>query len=229
MLKPGDRPEAVLFDLDGTLVHSLPDIAESLNELFGEQGWETFDPDAVGGMVGGGIPKLVERALKVRDIAFGEGELQRLAARFRDIYGPRAAKLSRPFPGAIDFLETLKASGIALGVVTNKVEDISRSMLEELGLARFFGVVIGGDTLPTKKPDAAPVLEALKRLKADAGRAVLIGDSPADAGAARNAGVPVVLVSFGYSRVPIQEVEADGLVDSFDELPAALGRLDYAV
>lgn len=229
MLKPGNRPDAMLFDLDGTLVHSLPDIAESLNTLFGEQGWEMFEPDAVGKMVGGGIPKLVERALKARNVSFDDDKLHQLAARFRDIYGPRAAKLSRPFPGVVDFLESLKAADIALGVVTNKVEDISRSMLEELDLARFFGVVIGGDTLPTRKPDPETVLEALRQLKADRSRAVMIGDSPADASAARNAGVPVVLVSFGYTQVPVAEIEADGLVDAFDELPAALERLGYVV
>lgn len=229
MLKSRNRPEAVLFDLDGTLIHSLPDIAESLNALFEEQGWDVFEEEAVGKMVGGGIPKLVERALNARDIAFEQDDLQRLAARFRNIYGPRAAKLSRPFPGVIDFLESLKASSIPLGVVTNKVEDISRAMLENLDLARFFGVVIGGDTLPTKKPDPETVLEALRQLNADPSRAVMIGDSPADAGAARNAGVPVVLVSFGYTQVPVEEIEADGVVDAFGELPAALERLGYVV
>src|SRR5690606_8375017 len=117
----------------------------------------------------------------------------------------------------------------ALGVVTNKVEDISRSMLDELDLTRFFGVIVGGDTLPTKKPDPATVLAALKQLGADAAKAVMIGDSPADSGAARNAGMAVVLVSFGYSRVPIEQVDADGLVHAFDELPAALDRLGYVV
>lgn len=229
MLKPAARPEAVLFDLDGTLIHSLPDIADSLNALFAEEEWEVFEPDAVRQLVGGGIPKLVERALKARDIHFNKDDHERLSARFREIYGSRAAKLSRPFPGVVDFLESLKAKGIALGVVTNKVEDISRSMLEDLDLARYFDVVIGGDTLPTRKPDPATVLEALRRLKADKTRTVLIGDGPPDAGAARNAGVAVVLVSFGYSRVPVEEIDADGLVHAFDELPAALERLGYVV
>lgn len=229
MTKQHTRPDAVLFDLDGTLVHSLPDIAESLNALFAENGWSGFEPDSVGKLVGGGIPKLIERALKARDISCDPDEHQRLSARFRDIYGPRAARLSRPFPGVIDFLDSLRSKDIALGVVTNKVEDISRSMLDELGLAGYFGAVVGGDTLSTKKPEPETVLEALSRLKASPEKAVLIGDSPADAGAARNAGIPVILVSFGYTQVPVREIDADGLVDAFGEIPAALERIGFLV
>lgn len=228
-MKPRQRPGAILFDLDGTLVHSLPDIAESLNALFAEQGWEPFEADAVRKMVGGGIPKLVERALKARSIAFDEGEHERLSARFREIYAPRAAHLSRPFPGVVEFLQTLRDIGVPLGVVTNKPEAITRKMLEALDLSGFFGAVVGGDTLATKKPDPETVLAALEQLGTSPDKAVLVGDSPADAGAGRNAGVPVVLVSFGYSQVPVAEIEADGLVYSFDALPAALERLGYVV
>ncbi|GAB4236558.1 MAG: phosphoglycolate phosphatase [Methyloligellaceae bacterium] len=214
-----------MFDLDGTLVDSVPDIAAALNDLFAEQGWSPFAEEEVRGMVGGGVPKLIERALRARELAVEAERHAALAARFIALYGPRATRQTRPYPGVRAVLEQFAASGTAMAVCTNKPEAITRAMIAELGLGRFFGAFVGGDTLAVKKPAPEPVLEALGQLGCPRSGAVMVGDSGADAKAARAAGLPVVLVTYGYSREPVAQLGADALVDSFCELPRVLSRL----
>jgi len=226
---PTPWPQAVLFDLDGTLVNSLPDIAEALNDLFNERGWSAFSLDEVREMIGGGVPRLIERALIRRNLPSDDEKSGGLAARFLALYSPRATRLTQLFPDAKDLLADLSRSGTKLGICTNKPEEVSRKILDALDVSRFFGAVIGGDTLDVKKPAAGPVHEALRQLNCTAGQAVMVGDSGADSGAARAAGIPVLLVSFGYTQTPVADIDCDGVVDSLGELPAAFevlhGRL----
>lgn len=218
-------PGAVLFDLDGTLAESLPDIAASLNDLMAERGWPVFPEEEIRLMVGGGVPKLIERALKAQDRPHGADDIAPLIPRFMELYTPRAAKLSFLFPGVRELLEAFKAQGVALGVVTNKPEGVSRSMLESFGIADLLGAVVGGDTLPVKKPDAAPINAALETLGVGADQAIMIGDSGVDVAASRAAGIKVVLVSFGYTQTPAADLDADAVIDSFDEIPDVLEML----
>lgn len=218
-------PEAVLFDLDGTLADSLPDIAASLNALMRERGWPPFGAEDVRLMVGGGVPKLIERALRALGDPADTDDIAALAKRFLAIYAPRAARLTKLFPGAQTLLRGLQDQGVALGVVTNKPEAVSRSMLEALGVAGMVGAVVGGDTLPVKKPDARPMLAALDTLGCAPEAAVMIGDSAVDAEAARAAGMALILVTFGYTRKPVDELGADAVVDSFAEVPKVLDAL----
>jgi phosphoglycolate phosphatase len=218
-------PDAVLFDLDGTLADSLPDIAASLNALMRERGWPPFGTEDVRLMVGGGVPKLIERALRALGEPAETDNIAALAKRFLAIYAPRAARLTKLFPGAQTLLRGLQDQGVALGVVTNKPEAVSRSMLEALGVAGMVGAVVGGDTLPVKKPDARPMLAALDTLGCAPEAAVMIGDSAVDAEAARAAGMALILVTFGYTRKPVDELGADAVVDSFAEVPKVLDAL----
>lgn len=222
-------PRAILFDLDGTLVESAPDIADALNLLMGEKGMEEFSIDSVKTMVGGGVALLIERALAANGRAAGAGQAADLVPRFMEIYTPRAADRTRLFPEARAVLETYHERGTGLGVCTNKPEAVTRMILESLGVAHLFGAVVGGDTLSVKKPDPGPVLRALEQLGCHPADGLMVGDSAADANAARAAGVPVILVTFGYTRTPVRELENDGLVDSFAELPRAIGRLEKSL
>lgn len=218
-------PKAILFDLDGTLLHSAPDIADSLNQLMVLEGMPEFPLESVMKMVGGGVSLLVERALATHGRKVDEEAHTALVKRFLEIYTPRAAEKTRLFPGARNVLESYRNDGIGLGVCTNKPESITRSILEALDVAHLFGAVIGGDTLEVKKPDPAPLLEALERLGCGPADGLMIGDSGADANAARAAGLPVILVTFGYTQTPAQNLPNDGLVESFRELPAAVEQL----
>ena len=180
-------------------------------------------------MVGGGVPKLIERALSASRIEADSARHEELVKSFLEIYGARATELTRPFPGAIEVLKKLKDAGTRLGVCTNKPEAVTRAILDDLSFSPLLGAVIGGDTLATKKPDAAPVLAALEILGYGPNEGMMIGDSAVDAGAARAAGIPVILVSFGYTHTPVSEIDADAVIDTFAELPDAIARVTSAL
>ena len=221
-------PRAILFDLDGTLVHSAPDITDTLNILLDQEGLDPFGVEDVATMIGGGVSLLIERALTARDVPWDDDRVAELFTRYVELYVPRAARLTRLFPGVQDVLEHHHGNGVRLGVCTNKPEGVSRSILEALEVSHFFGAVIGGDTLPVKKPDPAPLLAALEKLSCAPADALMIGDSPADANAAKAAGVPVVLVTFGYTRVPVHQLENHGLIDHFSELHGVITSIGAA-
>lgn len=218
-------PKAILFDLDGTLVDSAADMAAALNHVLVQDGFPELSVAAVTRMIGGGIPLLIERAL----VAHGEEATQeRVAAvypRYREAYISRAVEQTRLFPGVADVLQACREKGARLGVCTNKPEEISRVILSGLGVDSLFDVVIGGDTLAAKKPDPAPVLEGLERLKCAPAEGLMVGDSAADANAAKAAAVRAILVTFGYSQDPVRSLPNDGIVESFADLPGAIGRL----
>ncbi|MDA7947562.1 MAG: phosphoglycolate phosphatase [Hyphomicrobiaceae bacterium] len=218
-------PRAILFDLDGTLVHSAPDITDALNILLEQEGIEPFAVEDVTKMIGGGVSLLLERALIAREEERGVDRMTDLFERYVELYVPRAARLTRLFPGVREVLEHHHGNDVALGVCTNKPEAVSRSILEALEVAHLFGAVVGGDTLPVKKPDPAPLLAALKDLACEPAHALMIGDSAADADAAKAAGMPVILVTFGYTRTPVHELESLGIVDHFDELHGMIVKL----
>lgn len=218
-------PQAILFDLDGTLIDSAPDIAAALNLLMGELKLAEFPLQDVTNMIGGGMQLLTERALKARGQAADKERIATLAARFVEIYTPRATDETRLFSGVRDVLERYLNDGVALGICTNKPEGATRMILEALGVAHLFGAVIGGDTLRVKKPDRAPLLAALEILQCGAHCALMVGDSVVDARAARAAALPVILVSYGYARTPVREMDTDGIVDCFAKLPEAVRGL----
>ena len=228
--QPG-RYAALLFDLDGTLVHSLPDMAGALNTLLEELNLPLLPLDEVGRMIGDGIPAFVHRALEIEGARLEAAERDKLAdeaeiiRRFRVHYRARLTRETRPYPGVVETLSRLRDGGWSMAVCTNKAETPAREILDDLGLARFFGGLAGGDTYAAAKPAADPLLGLAEVLGRPRAETVMVGDSPADVGAARNAGMAVVAVSYGYRKVPAEALGADVLIDRFDELPAALGGL----
>jgi phosphoglycolate phosphatase len=217
--------KAVLFDLDGTLVDSAPDLAAALNRLLARAGYPPVALAEVHTMIGDGVAKLVERGFAVHQRVLRPDEIAQFADRFVADYEPNSAIETRPFPGAIEALAELRAAGLALGVCTNKPEGATRAILAALGMDSFFAAVIGGDSVPGRqKPDPEPLREALRRLGVATEAAIMVGDSPNDVAAARAAGLPIVAVRFGYSRVPPDRLGADRLVGHFSELGEALAE-----
>jgi phosphoglycolate phosphatase len=215
----------VVFDLDGTLVDSAPDLAGALNALLREQGLPDIPAASIRDIVGDGAVKMIERGLAAAGKTLDGPLPGQLRERYLEHYRLRLTSETRPFPGVIEVLEALSGAGSKLAVCTNKFTDLSQSILAGLDLSRYFDAVVGGDSLSAQKPDAAPLRAAITRAGGEVGRAVMVGDSITDVGAARAAGVPVILVSFGYSGVPARTLGADLVIDHFDQLLGALDAL----
>ncbi len=203
-------PRIVVFDLDGTLIDSAPDIAAAANAMLREIGREALPLQRIVSFVGNGVPKLVERCL---DATGGRDEagFRAALAIFRRVYDADPATLTRPYPGVPELLEALAGAGFALGICTNKPEAPSRAILEALGLAGRFGAVVGGDTLPVTKPDPAPLHEAVSRL-----------GGGADEATAKAAGLPFLFFTGGYRKKPAEAFEAEFAFDRFEALAAYL-------
>ena len=220
------RFDTIVFDLDGTLVDSAPDLARALNRVLAEEGLPEVEPASVRSMVGEGAARTIARGFAAAGRPIADPPPERLRLRFLDFYADGLADSTRPWPGAVDALEALAAGGRRLAICTNKPEGLSRTLLEALDLARFFRAVLGGDSLPVRKPDPRHLAEAVRRAGGDPARAAMVGDSAADVDAARAAGVPAVVVTFGYTRIPARELGADACIDAFEELIPALSGLE---
>lgn len=218
-------PAVVLCDLDGTLVDSAADLAAALNRLLGEAGRDAVTVEAVRGMVGHGVEKLVRRGFRHAGAALDDADVPAQVARFLALYEADPVAHSRPYPGVVDTLQTLRTAAHPLGVVTNKPQAASEAVLRGLGLDRYFAAVAGGDRFPVRKPDAGHLRGTLELMGAAGAPAVLVGDSSTDAETGRNAGIPVILVTYGYSREPVETLGADRVIARFAELPDALADL----
>ena len=216
------NPKAFIFDLDGTLIDSAPDIAWVTNRLLERHGLASFERDAVRVMIGGGVAKLVERAWRGREIELTPTQANDLAADFIDIYLTRACVETAPFAGAEAALKRCKESAAAVGLCTNKPYCVTAKIVETLGWSEYFGVVVGGDSASAKKPDPAPMKMALSALAAKGADTIMIGDSAVDVGAARSVGARVMLLSHGYSKKPVAALGADWVIDYFDQVQMVL-------
>src|SRR5262249_38384581 len=218
-------PPTVVFDLDGTLVDTAPDLIAALNAVLAREGLSPVAYDTARPMIGGGARTLMERGLAARGRVLTRSEIDRLYADFVTHYADRVADLSRPFPGLEVALDELAGRGFVLTVCTNKLEWLSVRLLEALGLRRRFAAVCGQDTFGVQKPD--PVM--LRRTIAAAGgspeRAVMVGDSLTDIATARAAGIPVIAVDFGYTDAPVVTFAPDPVIPPSDRLPAVVGEL----
>lgn len=209
-----------LFDLDGTLVDSAPDIADAVDIALAAVGRAPLGEDQVRGMIGNGAVRLMHRALTGTRDEDAEPTLHATAyAHFVDAYQPRVYQRTRLFPGVAEVLATLGARGWALGVVTNKPARFTVPLLEQAGIAQHFAVTLCGDSLPTKKPDPAPLLHAAAQVAAPLEKVVMVGDSLADLHAAQNAGVRAICVSFGYhGGADLGAAGAERVIDDFRDL-----------
>lgn len=218
--------DAVVFDLDGTLIHSVPDLTACFNLLLAEEGGRPLDDGEVRLMVGDGVETLIQRGFATAAPRPARAaEVDSLVARFMAFYEASPARYTRCYPGAMDMLTGLRAKGCRLGICTNKPHRATVEVLELLGLSGFFSGVVGAERTSPIKPDPRPLLATLDAMGAEKARAVMVGDSPVDIALARNAGIPVIAVNYGYTRVPPTELGADILIDHLNELPAALARL----
>jgi phosphoglycolate phosphatase len=215
----------VAFDLDGTLVDTAPDLMGTLNTLLIGEGLPPLPVESASFLVGRGGKVMIERGFAAAGEPLDPLRAAVLYDRYISLYRDRIAQESRPFPGLIAALDALEAQGAALAVCTNKRTDLSRALLDALDLTDRFAAVIGADLAPAPKPDARHLLTAIAKAGGDPARALMVGDSNNDVMAARNAGVPVVLVSFGYTEIPVADLDRDILIDHFDQLPAAALKL----
>lgn len=215
----------IAFDLDGTLVDTAPDLIGALNVVLVEQGMAPAPTSAVRQLVGHGLRGMLLRAYAMAGLTITEELVDRLRPRIVEVYRGRIARESRPFPGCLEALAALRARGAKLAVCTNKPSALAELLLDQLDMTRLFDAVVGGDTLPVQKPDAAPLLEAVARAGGDRSRAVLVGDASPDTGAARAAAVPCIVLTFGYNDLPPAELGGDVFIDSYGELAEAVDRI----
>jgi phosphoglycolate phosphatase len=216
----------VVLDLDGTLVDSAPDLADGVNALLERREAEPVGADDVRAFIGGGAVKLIRNAFAARRLPIADGEIDALYREFRAAYDPIASRTTRPYPGVLPTLDRLRATGHRLALCTNKPEGPSRLLLDALFLSSRLDAAVYGDTLPEKKPDPAPILEAIHRAGGRPDDAVMVGDSDADVLGARAAGLPVIAASWGYGVIAAKDLGADVVIDAFAELPDALARVE---
>jgi phosphoglycolate phosphatase len=215
----------IAFDLDGTLVDTAPDLVGTLNLLLQEEGLSPLPLDAARPFIGRGAKWLIERGFQAANAPLPADRAPALFDRFIAHYLAHIADESRPFPGVVAALSDLKAAGAKLAVCTNKRTDLSVALLDALDLGPLFAAVIGADAAPASKPDPRHLETAVAAAGGGLDRALLVGDAATDAGAARAAGTPLVLVSFGYTEIPAKDLAPDILIDHFDQLPDACVRL----
>jgi phosphoglycolate phosphatase len=215
-------PKAILFDLDGTLIDSAPDLATSVNAILAREGLGPLTVEAVRDMIGNGIRKLVERAFTACDVVLDEAELDEHEASMTVIYAHNLTVETLLYPAVRDALDQAQRRGIRLGIVTNKPLGATRAILNHFGIAEAFGAVIGGDQDIPRKPAPEPLWAALRKLDVERDSAVMVGDSAADVAAARAAGLSVIAVGGGYSRTPADALGADRSIPSLAELDDTL-------
>jgi phosphoglycolate phosphatase len=218
--------DAVAFDLDGTLLDTVHDLAAAVNLLLGELGLSPLPVDAVRSMVGKGVADLLAKALtRARGAPPRDGEVADLLPRYGQGYASMLGRQTQLFPGVVAGLNRMREAGFALAVITNKATRFVQPHLAHAGIAGYFDTVVGGDDAVAKKPDAAPLLLAAARLGVAPARMLMVGDSVNDVAAARAAGSPVLVVPYGYNEgAPVQTLAADGIVDSLD---AIAGRIRW--
>ena len=217
---------ALIFDLDGTLIDSAPDLQAAANRMLPPLGRREVDVKEVQLMIGDGVPKLVERCFEATGDIPPQEEFDKHVAAFIKDYEPRSADLTVAFDGAHDVLKSLKDQGIKLSICTNKPYGATMQILEKLELAQYFDIVIGGDTLPgIKKPDPRHLQAALEKMGVDPKESAMVGDNANDVNASHAAGLPVVLLSHGYTKTPTRELGGEAVIDHFSELEEALANL----
>jgi phosphoglycolate phosphatase len=218
-------PPLLVFDLDGTLVDTAPDLIDTLNIVFRREGLPPIPFDGARKLIGGGIKAMIVRGLEAERRPVIADEVERMFADFIDHYSLHLADRSRPFPGLGTALDILGAQQHRFAVCTNKLEWLSLQLLDTLGLTGRFAAICGQDASGILKPDPAMLHRAIAAAGGKAGNAIMIGDSLTDIRTARAAGIPVIAVAFGYSERPVADYGPDYLIDSFDQLPEAVCKV----
>lgn len=217
---------ALLFDLDGTLINSIPDLRIAVNRTLADDGLAAFEDPQIATMVGNGARVLITRAYAAAGAPLADdAACEQALARFLAYYDQAPAAHTHVYEGVFDSLEALRQAGYPMAICTNKPHAPTMEIVAALGLAPFFSVILGAGKIPQLKPDPAPLLAIVSQMGYRPEHAVMIGDSHNDSHAAQAAGMPSVCVTFGYRHGPLEDLGADCLIDHFSELPAALHRL----
>ncbi|MGA2996004.1 HAD-IA family hydrolase [Bradyrhizobium sp.] len=215
----------IVFDLDGTLVDTAPDLINALNFILAREGLPPVPLHAARNMIGAGARKLLERGLELDGRHVSLAELDRLTDDFIAYYAEHIADASRPFDGLEATLDDLTSHDYRFAVCTNKLEWLSRRLLDRLNLSPRFSAICGADTFGVSKPDPAILRQTVARAGAELKSAIMVGDAGPDVGVARRAGVPVICVSFGYTEVPVADLKPDVVIDHMRELRGAIEGL----
>ncbi len=208
----------VVFDLDGTLVDSAPDLIGALNFALGHEHLDPVDMEQLRRLVGHGAKALIERSLKMYAVAKDPERVERMLAHFMGFYAENIARHSTPYPHVIPTLKALIAQGATCVVCTNKPTALANALLNSLDMTHYFKAVCGGDYFENRKPHAEHILKTIAEAQGSADQAVMVGDSITDRDAARASGVPVILVDYGYTDIPAQDLEADEVISDFSTI-----------
>ena len=212
----------VVFDLDGTLVDSAPDLVATLNTVFAQEGLPPVPYYIARNLFGGGARSMIECSLAAEGRRLAAAEMDRLVKEFIEYYASHIADRSRPFPSLEAALDELGARGCRLAVCTNKLEWLSVRLLDALGLSERFVAICGADTFGLRKPHPDFLRRTIARAHGQVAHAVMVGDSISDIATARAAGVPVVAVDYGYTETPVGELGPDRVISALAELPGAV-------
>ena len=217
--------DAIAFDLDGTLIDSVPDVRAAINRLLVSEGRSEVSLEQTLSLVGQGARVMMEQAMTLGGEPPAADALDRMVETYIEFYRRHPADLTTIYPGVIEVLESLAAQGVRMGICSNKPFVMTKLVLKTLGLDRYFDAVTGGDNVPQRKPDGRHVTHTLALMGGRPAHAVMVGDSETDVAAGKDAGLPVIAVTYGYAHVPVAELGADVLIERFSDLPAALDEL----
>ncbi len=217
--------EAIIFDLDGTLIDSVPAVTTALNLTLNEEGLGPLAVSQVKSMVGLGARVMFDMAIEASAGSIPEEEIEGFTERYLAHYMDLPIDQSCVYPGVIEVLAELQATGVLFGICTNKPRVTTDRVIEGLGWKNFFKAIVGPTDVARRKPHADHVLQTVNVIGANVDRTIYVGDSDVDAEAAHNADLPLILVSYGYSQIPVNELDAAAVIDTFADLPTALGNL----
>lgn len=215
----------LVFDLDGTLIDTAPDLVDTLNVVFAREGLPPVPYETARNLIGGGARGMIARGLEADGRPVMPSELDKLFADFVAYYTDHIADRSRPFPGLIEALDDLAARGCRFAVCTNKLERLSLLLLRTLRLDARFAAICGQDTFGIQKPDPEVLRRTIAAAGGDPRRAIMIGDSATDVRTGQAAGIPVIAVDFGYSERPVAEYRPDRLISHYSQLPEAVAAI----
>lgn len=217
-------PPTLVFDLDGTLVDTAPDLLEALDHVLASGGLAAADRSAMRRHAGQGGRAMIEQAYAAQQRTIDAPLMAEMLKRFLDHYRTNIPGLSVPFPGAVEAVERFSAAGWRLAICTNKYDEFATLLMAGLGLADRFHAICGADTFGFRKPDPRHLIETIRLAGGDPGRALMVGDTRTDIDTARNAGIPVVGVEFGYTDRHVREFEPSAIISHFDQLTVLLAE-----
>jgi len=216
---------AVVFDLDGTLIDSVPDVRAAINRLLVQLGRRVLSEAEAKPMIGEGAGVLITESFKATGKPLARDEVQVMIERYVEAYLSAPVGNTKVYPGVRDVLPVLRQRGFKLGICTNKPKVLTKAVLDALDLSVLFDGFTAGDSLPYRKPDGRHIQATLDQIGAGDLRAVMVGDSETDAAAARSAGISMIAVRYGYPKGRPEDLDADSLIDTFSSLPDALEKV----